>query len=227
MNSAGNTSLKNSQIDELLSRARQSILTGFDTLMTAIEDMAEAQEQGASQRQIAKAVGMSPAWVNQMLRWRRGGYKDGTPFGPQSKAGRQRSQVQAAERKCTPEKHHGTRDLTHGSGAPKACAVPIKTANAFLKAKTSKAQAEAAKTEAHAETDARPNKLNHRTLHIGSRNCLVKTLSLLGSHDAGERDDAALSTENTRKKLGMRWDDLIVPANETKADAANSEKSAS
>lgn len=44
-----------------------------------------ARKLGATQRQSAKAIGKSRAWVNMLLKWRRGGYRE-TPFGPQSKA---------------------------------------------------------------------------------------------------------------------------------------------
>ena len=54
--------------------------------------MAIAQEvYGASQQEIAAAVGKSQAWVSRVLQWRREGFKDDTPFGPASKAARVRA----------------------------------------------------------------------------------------------------------------------------------------
>jgi hypothetical protein len=86
-------------VTELLSRARRAIESGEASLRAAAEDIAVAQEQGATQRQIAEAVGKSAAWVNRLLKWRESGYQDGTAFGPQAKASRQRAQrVQAPER---------------------------------------------------------------------------------------------------------------------------------
>lgn len=73
---------------ELLSRAKHAIESGETSLFAAAEYIAAAQDQGASQRQIAKAVGKSAAWVNRLLKWRQGGYRDATAFGPQTKAGR-------------------------------------------------------------------------------------------------------------------------------------------
>ena len=54
--------------------------------------MAIAQEvYGASQQEIAAAVGKSQAWVSRVLQWRREGFKDDTPFGQASKAARVRA----------------------------------------------------------------------------------------------------------------------------------------
>ena len=86
-------------VTELLSRAKQAIESGETSLRAAAEDIAAAEEQGATQREIAEAVGKSAAWVNRLLKWRRSGYQDATAFGPQAKASRQRAQrVQAPER---------------------------------------------------------------------------------------------------------------------------------
>jgi hypothetical protein len=86
-------------ITELLSRAKHAIESGETSLHAAAEDIAAAQGQGATQRQIAEAVGKSAAWVNRLLMWRQSGSQDGTAFGPQAKASRQRAQqVQATER---------------------------------------------------------------------------------------------------------------------------------
>jgi hypothetical protein len=76
---------------DLLSRAKASIEAGESKLRAAAEDIAAAYEQGATQREVAEAVGKSAAWVNRLLSWRKGGYVDETPFGPQSEASRRRA----------------------------------------------------------------------------------------------------------------------------------------
>jgi hypothetical protein len=124
---SGEASHRNASIPELLNRAKSSIESGVASWRAATEDMAAAQEQGASQRQIAEAVGMSPAWVNHMLGWRRGGYQDESPFGPQSRASRERARVQAAERRKKTEKPDIGRD-------------PAQAAAASARAKTAKAE---------------------------------------------------------------------------------------
>jgi hypothetical protein len=48
------------------------------------EYLAEAQKLGASQRQSAKAIGMSPAWVSALQRWQRSGYGLHPPLNRQS-----------------------------------------------------------------------------------------------------------------------------------------------
>jgi hypothetical protein len=69
-------------VTELLSRAKQAIESGETSLRAAADDIAAAEEQGATQRQIAEAVGKSAAWVNRLLKWRESGYQDDTAFGP-------------------------------------------------------------------------------------------------------------------------------------------------
>jgi hypothetical protein len=61
----------------------------------AAEYLAEARKLGATQRQSAKAIGKSLAWVNRLLKWREGGCKD-TPFGPQFQGAQRAARVQAA-----------------------------------------------------------------------------------------------------------------------------------
>jgi hypothetical protein len=70
-------------IARLLSQAKLAIEA--DRPREAAADMYVAYEiHGASQQQIAAAVGKSQAWVSCMIQWRREGLKD-TPFGPASK----------------------------------------------------------------------------------------------------------------------------------------------
>jgi len=73
-------------ITALLDRAKHAIESGETSLRAAAEDIAAAHSQGATQRQIAKAVGKSAAWVNRLLGWGQSGYHDDTAFGPQAKA---------------------------------------------------------------------------------------------------------------------------------------------
>jgi len=74
-------------LDKLHDKARRAVQAGEHKFRQAAEYLAEARERGATQRQSAKAIGRSPAWVNKLLKWRASGFKD-TPFGPQSKAKR-------------------------------------------------------------------------------------------------------------------------------------------
>ena len=83
---------------ELLTRAKAAIEDGEQSLREAAEALALARDDfNASQREIAAAVGKSVAWVNRLLRW----WDEccpGTPFGPSSKAKRERrKRVQAPE----------------------------------------------------------------------------------------------------------------------------------
>jgi hypothetical protein len=86
-------------IDKLHAKARRAVQAGEHQFRQAAEYLAEARKQGATQRQSAKAIGKSPAWVNKLLKWRSGGYRE-TPFGPQSKA--KRAAVQATKQTRRP-----------------------------------------------------------------------------------------------------------------------------
>jgi hypothetical protein len=86
-------------IAKLHDKARRAIAAGEGSFRQAAEYLAEARKQGATQRQSAKAISKSPAWVNTLLKWRSGGYRE-TPFGPQSKA--KRTAVQSPKQSRRP-----------------------------------------------------------------------------------------------------------------------------
>jgi hypothetical protein len=99
---------------DLLSRAKAAIDAGEQSMHDAAELLAIAQEEhGATQREIAEVVGKSVAWVNALLQWRRSGYKDGSPFGPTTKAGR----VQHAEQRAKASKPRNPKPASTDSGS--------------------------------------------------------------------------------------------------------------
>jgi hypothetical protein len=49
---------------------------------------------------MAEAVGMSASWVNKLLKWRRSGYEEHSPFGPTTKSGR----VEHAQQRAKPSR---------------------------------------------------------------------------------------------------------------------------
>jgi multidrug efflux pump subunit AcrA (membrane-fusion protein) len=217
-------------VAELLSRAKHAIKSGEASLHAAAEDIAAAQAQGATQRQIAEAVGKSAAWVNRLLGWRESGYRDDTPFGSQAKAARQRAQrVHSREQK---EQKPATSSEQAQADAARARAETAKAEAAKAKAEAERAKAEAAKAKAEARTARAKAKANQhsffsfggnkekKSIHSGQRELLIKFLGMLGSDHAGERDNAARFVEKQRKQLGMTWDELIVPADEAQARAA-------
>ena len=203
-------------VGELLSRAKRDIESGEKSIRAAAEDIAAAQSLGATQRQIADAIGKSIAWVNRLLQWRRGGYRDETPFGPGSKAARQRTKhVQPTEQKT--ERDEDGQDATERARAEKAKAEAEKA-----KADAQKAKADAAKAEAEARATREQAKAyralrrkfgsNLNKVDYRQRERLVKLLGMLGSHHAGERANAAQLVEQHRAVLGLTWDELIIPA---------------
>jgi hypothetical protein len=91
--------VKSISVTALLKRAKGHIKAGEHRLRQAAEDIAKVNATGMTQREIAKAVGKSLGWVNGLLQWRDAGFPD-TPFGPDSKAKRERAaNVQAPEHK--------------------------------------------------------------------------------------------------------------------------------
>jgi multidrug efflux pump subunit AcrA (membrane-fusion protein) len=224
-------------ISEHLSLAKDAVASGMPSWRVATEHMAAAKAKGASQRRIAEEVGMSSAWVHQMLKWCSDGYKDATPFGPQSKANRQRANAgQATDQKQKADQSDTGTDRAQAAAArARAKAAKAEAAQARAdaakataearqaKAEALKAQAEAARAEAEARSArARSNNPNKPKVHSGPRDILVKALGMLGSDQVGERAAAALIVERDRKKLGMTWDELIIPADEAESRQRNS-----
>jgi hypothetical protein len=52
------------------------------------ERLACAEDFHATQREMARAIGWSPGTVSRLLRWRRSGYSQPSPFGPTTRAAR-------------------------------------------------------------------------------------------------------------------------------------------
>jgi hypothetical protein len=78
-------------IDRLLRQAKLAIKANKPR-EAAVAIFNANEKYGATQQQIAAAVGRCQAWVSWMLRWRREGFHD-TPFGEASKVGRLRARI--------------------------------------------------------------------------------------------------------------------------------------
>jgi hypothetical protein len=217
---SSNSDQRSLSIAELLNRAKISIQAGEHSLHQAAEDIAAASERGTTQREIAQTVGKSLGWVNGLLKWRSAGYPD-TAFGPASKAKRAR----AAAMFRRPEQTKTTTKSRPASTSEQARAEKAKAEAATAKANAARAKAEAATAKAEArkakaEADAREKKYifemmggrRKKPIHSSTRDLLIKALGMLGSDQAGERDNAALMAEKLRKKINMSWEELIIPA---------------
>lgn len=73
---------------EVLSRAKAAVEAGESPRNTAGRLARAHEDFHASQREIGRAVGRSASWVNRLLKWRRSGYKQSSPFGPTTRVGR-------------------------------------------------------------------------------------------------------------------------------------------
>ena len=73
---------------EVLSRAKVAVEAGESPRIIAARLACAHQDFHASQREIGRAIGQSASWVNRLLQWRRSAYKQRSPFGPTTRAGR-------------------------------------------------------------------------------------------------------------------------------------------
>jgi hypothetical protein len=86
---ASSTAVNTTSKAELLIRAKAAVEAGYRSMHEAAEALAVAQERhGASQADMARAIGKSEPWISRLLQWRREGYPSDSPFGPTTKAGR-------------------------------------------------------------------------------------------------------------------------------------------
>jgi hypothetical protein len=88
-------------IAKLHVKARRAVEAGEHKFREAAECLAAAKKLGATQRQSARAIGKSPAWVNVLLKWRQSGYKGGA-F-DRSNKGRVLSRTKQSPRPMTAE----------------------------------------------------------------------------------------------------------------------------
>lgn len=66
---------------DVLLRAKTAIENGYASFREAAELLAGAKrDHGATQREMAAAVGKSLGWVNAMLQWRNSNYQSESPF---------------------------------------------------------------------------------------------------------------------------------------------------
>jgi hypothetical protein len=206
----------------LLSRAKTSIAAyynGVNSLRSAAEDVAAAKAQGATQSEIADALGKSQPWVNRLLQWRKGGYQD-TAFGPESKAKRERSaSYQAPDKSSKKPKQSSEARFNAEAAKAKAEAAKAKADAARARSEHAKAKAEAKRAAYEAWHDAYGGRRERKVMDAKARDTLVKALGMLGSDSDGEVLNAARVAEKQRRKLGLTWDDIIVAA-ATEAKAA-------
>ena len=108
---------------ELLTRARAAIEAGESSVRDAAEALALAQKDfNATQREMAEAVGRSASWVNRLLKWRRSGFKEHSPFGPTTKAGRV-AHAQQRTKATKPRKPKATPTTSADGKTSSSCAV--------------------------------------------------------------------------------------------------------
>jgi hypothetical protein len=202
--------------EAILGRASELHQRVSEFYRSATEHMSKAQRKGASQRHIASYLGKSSAWVNRLLRWRKSGYKD-TPFGPESKASRERARVQAAERFGKTDKPCGEIKLDElVAVSARANADLTERAKAGTKAERA---TDFVKWDDTPAVDTIEERETARTFSGGERARLIEALECLGAKRSGLRAKFALNVERRRAGLGLAWDQLLIPAHEVETSA--------
>jgi hypothetical protein len=94
--------------EELFERAKAAVEAGQQSMREAAEALNTAQElHKVTQAEMARAVGKSEAWVSYLLRWRRSGYREESPFGPTTKMARlQHAEHRSATSQAKPRKRN-------------------------------------------------------------------------------------------------------------------------
>jgi hypothetical protein len=178
---------------EAIALAAKAFASADRNLRLAAEYLAFAEEKGATQRQMAEGVGKSAAWVNGLLKWRRDGYQDNTPFAAQSAERDERHDEQIRE-----QERSGPKQASHGR------------------------EHSGPKSERSSQNKARERtrrKQHICGLSEQDRNTLVKILGMLGSSHDNEALNAARSAETLRAKLNLTWNDLIATPAEVRRAA--------
>lgn len=196
--------------EELLSRAKQNIDSCETPLRAAAEDIALACDQGATQREVAAAVGKSPAWVNRLLKWRSSGY-EGSAFGGNFVQGVNKKGAQTAP--AVTETVLSPISWAESDGLP--AQVPQTNISELDTTKTGVSEHVLPSDGGENFSEAgRP--LTHKEafdVSVQRRN-LIKGLDLLGSARPGLRAQLALIVESRRAQLKLTWDQLIIPAHD-------------
>lgn len=187
--------------EQLLSRAKQRIDSCETPLPEAAEDIAAAYMQGATQREVASAVGKSPAWVNRLLAWRAAG-SEGSAFGQRSVQG-----VNKTDSLPPPETTGTALPVVSWNQSVDTSRVGI-AGGAVTDLSTDSARA---KSPAEAVQSTSGVKAPIGFCHE-KRSDLIEALDLLSTTRPRYRAKFALIVEKRRSELALSWDQLIVRA---------------
>jgi len=197
------------KITKVLTSAKCKVADGTQAFRGAAEDMAAAQDLGASQRRIADAVGMSVGWVNTLLKWREFGYPGVSPF---QSARRVSKSVQRTEHDL--QKATGSSD--HVDDLPIIALDPSNASDCQNNAADS-ADAMESITHPIAENELVSKDTAAEHQEIGNfsneaREALIEALGMLRCPRRNFRAALALRIEERRARTGLTWHQLFVPA---------------
>ena len=228
--------------EELITRAKHHIGVGETSRNTsfraAAEDMARAHAQGAKQRDIAKGVGKSVAWVNRLLKWQESGYV-GAPFADKVVQGVNENAAPLDSPRiepglvcsslATPDNKEPVQPdallpikLESAVGEQPEDTPVITPATIAVHAEGANAEADTCATAAAnpGEQDdtgsAEPTaaKPTRKKLSAERRAGLIERLELLTTKRPRLRATLALQIEQRRAEVGLTWDELLIPSDE-------------
>jgi hypothetical protein len=144
------TTMSKKTVSQHLSEAKRDIAAGEKSYRSAANHIAAAQDQGATQRDIAAKVGKSAMWVNDLLQWRKGGFKEDSPFDAgHAKAKAARRRVHHAVQSSTKREDDATAD----DGAPDKVTLNGKDVDVGLLGRAAQEQIAKALTDDEPEDD--------------------------------------------------------------------------
>jgi hypothetical protein len=202
--------VKAMSLDDHLRLASKSVKAGLTSMRDAAEHLAAATALKATQRQLADAVGKSPAWVNGLLQWRKAGYPE-TPFGPQSKSNRQRNKAGSVQATKQKEKNISEDDADESN--------PLAEADESYFVDQDEAPDTSRLDDDETPVVKRPSAKGARSkgspnagFDKDARAALIRALEQLYTMNPQARAKAASEINRIKDELRLSWDQLIVPA---------------
>ena len=183
----------------LLAYAKGALELGERSLRDAAEALSRAQDNhGATQREMAKAVGMPIGWVNRLLKWRQAGYKDASPSGPTTRQAR----VQHAEQEHRRHRSEKNVDADHRTNAQDCTAAGPTEADAPAITNSACSAVPVQKKRSPSESDPGVQVCNQPVVATArrsgpNRNCLIL-----------QREDKAEGVTNIPKPAPPGTDDI-------------------
>ena len=202
------------EAEKHLDLACKAVVVGDNAMRDAAEHLAAAKELGVTQKEMAKAVGKSEAWVSALLSWRAAGYVDDTPFGAQAKRKRRQEKIVQATKDSADRIWDD--DEEDSSSLDKDADESGNEELQDLEVDRDNANRKVSRRGARSTDDS----LGLIEFDDATRRRLLDALAGLTNMSPEQRAQAASKVSRIRKELNVSWDELIVPSPATLRNAA-------